>query len=156
MTFREFLKRKAEEERQAERRQRRDEWVAAVGRLIQQVRTWLEESDPEHFLDIVPQEVEKVEQGLGLYKAPGLKIGVGDAAVRVVPVGRNAVGLVGPQGDDGVRAEGRVDITDGVRKYILYRTVKDGQEAWYALDEEFKAAPLDRTRLEAILQDLLS
>jgi hypothetical protein len=66
------------------------------------------------------------------------------------------VGVVGPQGDVGIRAEGRVDITDGIRRHILYRTLKDAQEKWYALDERYQAAPLDRTRFEEILQDLLS
>jgi hypothetical protein len=156
MTFREFLEKKAQGQRQSERRERRDEWVAAVGRLIAQLRAWLTESDPDRLLDVVPLEVEKAEPDLGTYTVPSLKIGVGDVAVRVEPVGRNAVGVVRPRGDPSVRAEGRVDVTDGVRKYILYRTLKDGKESWYALDERFEATPLDRGRLEAILQDLLS
>ena len=62
----------------------------------------------------------------------------------------------GAFGGAGIPADGRVDITDGIRKYMLYRTLKDGQETWYAVDERFQAAPLDRSRFEAILQDLLS
>jgi hypothetical protein len=156
MTFREFLDKQAKQQRHKERRERREEWVAAVGRLIERLRAWLAESDPDKVLDVVPIEVEKAEPDLGVYRVPGLRIGLGDAAVQVVPVGRNVVGTVGPRGDLGVRAEGRVDITDGIRKSILYRTLRDGQEAWYALDEHFQAAPLDRGRLEGILQDLLS
>jgi hypothetical protein len=156
MTFPEFLKKKAQEPQHTQRRERRDEWVAAVDRLINQLRAWLAASDPEQVLEVVPLHFEKGEPNLGVYQVDGLKIGVGDASVQVVPVGRDVVGLVGPRGDSGVRAEGRVDITDGVRKYILYRTLKDGQEKWYALDERFEAAPLDQGRLEVILLDLLS
>jgi hypothetical protein len=156
MTFREFLHKKAEEQRQPERRQRRAEWVAAVERLNGQLRTWLAESDPERLLDVHPFEVEKYDPDLGAYTVESLRIGMGDEAVEVVPVGRNVVGTIRLPGDVSLRADGRVDITDGVRKHILYRSVRDGQEQWYAVDEEFKAAPLDRGRLEAILLDLLS
>lgn len=156
MTFREFLEKQAQQSRTKERRERREEWMQAVGRLTGQLRGWLAESDPTGVLDVVPVEMEKAEPGLGTYRVPGLKISLGAASVEVVPVGRNVVGVVGPHGDVGVRAEGRVDITDGVRRYILYRTLQGGQETWHALDDHFQAAPLDRARLEGILQDLLS
>src|SRR5262245_36709737 len=130
-TFQEFLRKKAEEEQQPERRKRRDEWIGAVGRLIDQLRAWLAESHPEGLLDVIPLEVEKREPGLGSYKIPGLKVGIGDAAVRVVPMGRDALGLIESRGEAPMRAQGRVDITDGVQKYIFYRAIKDGQDVWY-------------------------
>src|SRR3954467_291894 len=99
MTFREFLQKKAGEQRDIQRRQRREEWVAAVGQLMDQLRAWLAESDPDHLLDVVPLEVEKVEPGLGFYQVPSLKVGVGDASVQVMPVGRNVVGVVGSRDD---------------------------------------------------------
>lgn len=156
MTFQEFLERHAQQRQHKEQRARREEWIAAVGRLLGQLRTWLAEADPAGVLEVLPMEVEKAEPGLGIYRIPSLKISLGGAAVEVVPVGRNVIGTVGPQGDVGIRAEGRVDITDGIRRYILYRTLNDGQERWYALDERFQATPLDRGRLEGMLQDLLS
>jgi hypothetical protein len=156
MTFQEFLDSRATQAHHQERRTRADEWIAAVGRLMAQLRAWLGEADPRRVLEVIPIDMEKAEPGLGIYRISGLKISLGDAAVQVVPVARNVVGVVGPQGDVGIRAEGRVDITDGIRRYILYRTLQGGQEKWFALDERFQAAPLDRGRLEAILQDLLS
>jgi hypothetical protein len=157
MTFREFLQEKAAEEHQPERRQRREEWIAAVTQLMRDIRAWLAESDPDGILDVVPITVQVAEPALGYYDAPALKIGVGNhRAVHVQPVGRDALGLVGRHLETGVRAEGRVDVTRGVDKYILYRVFQDGQPRWYALDAYFKATPLDRTRLEEILQDLLS
>jgi hypothetical protein len=156
MTFQEFLEKQAEQSHSKERRERREEWINSVGRLIGQLRAWLAESDPAGILDVVPIEIEKTEPGLGIYTIPGLKISLGAASVQVAPVGRNAVGSVSLQGDVGIRAEGRVDITDGIRRFTLYRTLKDGQEKWHALDERFRAEPLDKSRLERILQDLLS
>jgi hypothetical protein len=155
MTFQEFLHKKAAEQHQHERRQRRDEWIAAVGRLFDQIRAWLAEADPDHLLDVVPLEVQSIEASLGVYNIPSLKIGVGDSSVQIVPRGRDALGIVGGPGGLGIRAEGRVDITDGVRKYILYRSLQDGQERWFLLDQDFRPHPLDRARLEAALQDLL-
>src|SRR5258708_3711346 len=110
--LREFLEKKAGEMSQDERRKRREDWLAAVGRLVAQLRAWLREADEKSLLEIAPLDVEKLEQGLGAYKAEGLRITLGDSAVQVVPVGRNVVGFVGDGGDAGVRAEGRVDITD--------------------------------------------
>jgi hypothetical protein len=155
MTFQEVLHKKAAEQQQPFRRQRRDEWIGAVGRLLDQVRAWLAESDPEHLLDVVPLQIQTIEPGLGVFNIPSLKIGVGDSSIQVVPVGRFALGVVGIRGGPGVRAEGRVDITDGVRKHILYRILQDGQERWYVQVGDFEARPLDRSRLEDILQDLL-
>jgi hypothetical protein len=155
-TFPEFLENLAQKQRQPERRQRRDEWIAAVSRLFERLRAWLTESDPARWLDVIPLEIERTEPSLGRYPIQSLQIGVGDVSVQVVPIGRDALGVVHDKEHGELRAQGRVDISDGVRKYILYRTLHDGQEQWYVLDEDFRAAPLDRGRLEAILQDLLS
>jgi hypothetical protein len=156
MTFREFLDKQAQRSDHVERRQRRDEWVAVVGRFLNQLRAWLVESDPKGVLDVVPMEIERFEPNLGSYRIAALKINLGASAVEVTPVGRNTVGIMEPPGDAVLRAEGRVDITDGIRRYICYRTLKEGQEKWYAVDERFQAWPLDKERVEAILQDLLS
>ncbi len=156
MTLRELLEKKADQQQYKNLRARQEEWVAAVDRLIGKMRTWLGEADPKGVLDLAPIEIQRSEPGLGTYKIRKLKINLGEAAVLVEPVGRNVVGVVGGQGGAEFRAEGRVDITDGIRRYILYRTLTEGQETWYALDQQFCAAPLDRERLEGILQDLLS
>jgi hypothetical protein len=79
---------------------------------------------------------------------------VGDLSVQVVPVARYVVGSSKFLGD-GSQVTGRVDITDGLRKYILRRIEKDGLECWEVLDERHGSTPFDREHLEAILQDLL-
>jgi hypothetical protein len=154
-SFQEFLHKKAEEQQQPSRRAKRDEWILAVNRLNEQITHWLHESDPEGLLEIVPLKFDKIEAGLGAYEVPGLGIGVGDPSVRVFPVARNVVGSPRILGD-GAQLAGRVDITDGINKYILRRVLKDGGETWEVLDDRFGGVtPLDRSRLESILQDLL-
>jgi hypothetical protein len=154
-SFQEFLHKKAEEQHQGLRRDRRDEWILAVKRLNEQISEWLREADPEKLLDVMPLVFDKAETGLGPYKVPGLKIGLGDLSVQVIPVARNVVGSPRLLGD-GAQLAGRVDITDGIKKYVIRRILSEGAEFWEVLDEHFGAAPFDQARLESILQDLLS
>jgi hypothetical protein len=156
MTFQDFLKQKAADEKEHKRRKRRAEWRAAVERLLDQIRAWLAESDPERILDVTPDQAERWEPGLGYCSLPTLTIEVGSDTIRVEPMGRHALGIVELPSGAVLKAEGRVDITAGARKYILYRTIADDKETWYALDEKFAPTRLDRGRLEAIVQDLLS
>src|SRR5262245_30676108 len=121
MTFREFLAKKAVEQHHPQRKQRREEWIAAVQRLFDQIRTWLAESDPDRVLDIIPFKMYTSEPALGAYDAPALKIGIGELGVEVKPMGRDALGWIGRRGLAGLNAEGRVDISHRGRKYILYR-----------------------------------
>jgi hypothetical protein len=155
-TFQAFLEQLAQRHHEPERRQRREEWIAAVGRLMAQIRAWLSESDPNRLLDILSLTVEKWEPSLGRCELPSLRIGVGEKAVRVDPIGRDALGFLKLRQQAEMSVAGRVDITDGIRGYILYRALPEGKEIWYALDERFEAAILDRSRLEQILQDLLA
>ena len=156
MTFQEFLEKKATQRESKDRRELRDEWVASVTRLLETIRRWLGESDPKKVLEVSTTNVLRHEPYLGTYEIPSLKISLGDQSIGLLPNGRLAVGVVGTHGNLGLRAEGRIDIGDGIRKCILYRTVSQGEETWYALDENFQAKPLDKARLEEILQDFLS
>ena len=51
---------------------------------------------------------------------------------------------------------GRVDITDGFRKYNLYREIRDGKDLWQIRDDRNRFTDLDAESLGRILQDLLS
>lgn len=159
-SFQEFLRKKAEEKGDDGGRRRRDEWMDALGRLVDQIVSWLKDDDPEGVLEIGRYEVTRSETGLGAYQVPYLKIHLGDSEAVLSPVARNTVGTIGPRGGvaETEKAEGRVDVQDGLRlkKYMLYRAIKDGRDVWYAVDEKFHVDLLDKDRLEAILQDLLS
>jgi hypothetical protein len=155
-SLREFLEQQAQNQDQRERFRRRQEWTTAVSRLIHQLRLWLQEADPNGVLTILPEEAELAEEGLGVYKVPGLHIRLDDRSVYVKPVGRNVLGFVWLPGDTRLRGEGRIDVTDGGRRYILYRSLADGQERWFALNDRHAATPLDQGRFEEIIQELLS
>lgn len=159
MTLREFLLQNAPRaEQEKRRRESREEWIAAVNRLLVQLRAWITEAGSAELLDLEPLEFEKREQGLGAYHVQGLAIHFGESTVKVMPVGRNALANLGPYAEPGhERAEGRVDITNGAYKYILYRKLNDaGQEQWLIQHEGAGIWPLDREQFEAILTDLLS
>lgn len=159
-SFQEFLREKAEGSDWKARGQSRREWLDALKRLLDQIRGDLRAADPDDLLEIVPYEVERVEGRLGIYDAPALKIRLGTDSVDVLPVGRYAIGPIAPrsvQGVPGGWSGGRVDITNGEKRYMLLQSIEAGKDRWYALEVggPIEPAPLDRGRLEAILQDLL-
>ena len=162
--FQEFLGRKAEKSGIRERNRQRDEWLGAIRRLLDQIEGWLKDADPENLLEIVSYDVERVEGRLGIYDAPALKIRLGTDEVDVVPVGSLRDRTLAGPGDDvalGIEgtngpAAGRVDVTNGERKYLLLRDASSGTDRWYVLDDRSEAAVLDRARLESILEDLWS
>jgi hypothetical protein len=87
-------------------------------------------------LDVEPYEVQRAESRLGTYDAPALKIRLNGEEVAVMPIGRSAIGplsarahkaLQGIAGTDGPAA-GRVDITDGGARYVLFRDIKSDPE----------------------------
>lgn len=132
--------------------------------LLHDIENWLRAADTEHVLEIMPYDVERVEDRLGVYDAPALKIRLGTDEVDVVPVGRYAIGpLPAPaikslrevEGTDSPVA-GRVDITNGERKYLLLRVISSGQPRWYAVNERSQVVLFERAQLETILQDLWS
>ncbi len=157
LSFRDFLKAKADELGVRDRHRRRGEWLGAIHRLLDQIRDWLRESDPEGVLDIEPYEVSRTEQDLGTYDAPALKIRLGAGEVDVRPIGREVpfMAIRGASGD-ATEFSGRVDITDGYRKYNLYREMNQGKDLWQISDERNRFTYLNAESFERILQDLLS
>jgi hypothetical protein len=156
MTLLEFLRKNAPRD-EVMWRKAREEWIAAIDRLITQLRAWLSEAGTTELLDLEPLEFEKREQGLGTYHVKGLAIHFGGRTVKVVPVGRMVLAHLGKYAEPGHEgAEGRVDITNGMYKYLLYRKLTNAGEQWFVQDERSGIRPLDREQFEAILQDLLS
>ena len=102
------------------------------------------EADPDDLLEIVPYEVQRVENRLGIYDAPAMKVRRGTEAVDILPVGRFSLGPVSvkalfnlPLGQHkGDTISGRVDITDGERKHMLFRFDDAGQDEWWTVDEQ--------------------
>ena len=51
---------------------------------------------------------------------------------------------------------GRVDMTNGERRYLLLRSITDGRDFWYVVaGDQGVPKPLDPTGSNSILQDLL-
>ena len=113
--LKEFLSEKARQPNQLERRRLRDEWVAAVHRLMSQLQDWLRQADPEHVLDIGIIPVVKREQNIGTYEVPSLDVRDDETVIRVLPVGRNVLHARSQNGNETINAQGRVDITDGAK-----------------------------------------
>src|SRR4051812_17764722 len=149
--FQEFLKQKTAGSDIRERNRSRMDWLGALNRLNEQIRDWLRAADPEGLLEVVPYEIQRAESRLGIYDAPALKIRLNADEVDVLPIGRYAIGplsaethkaLLGVAGTDGPAA-GRVDITDGEHKYMLFRDSKSDPERWFAVTERSEAQLFD-------------
>jgi len=89
-SLREFHQKKTEGTDLKERNRLRSEWLGSLNRLFDQIREWLREADPEEVLEVVSYKVERVEQRLGVYDAPGITIRLGTDSVQIVPSGRYA------------------------------------------------------------------
>jgi hypothetical protein len=158
-TLREFLEERAEIERGRadEKMEMQQEWISAVHRLIEQIKEWISDADPNHFLESQRTYHRLREDKVGVYTAPGLVIRYEAREVQVVPIARM---VVGPHLSNGLvsikRAFGRVDITDGGEKYLLFRSQKDPVDEWAIVkDDGFIVKRFDRRTFEEAMQDLL-
>lgn len=156
-SFREFLDRtQKQQDPENKRTERRREWVAAVERLIEQLVAWVKEIDSAGLLIVDPFRLRQTEMGLGAYEVQAFTIRLDDTIIQIRPVARFVVGTVKlPDGKER-KAQGRVDVTDGVRRYTLYRTLGEEGERWYIVDEASNTAELDQNQFLAVLEDLLS
>lgn len=159
-SLKEFLKEQAAvlQTQTTEAAKKRDEWLAAVNRLTAQIRLWLQEADPNHVLKIQGQGFPIREVGIGSYVAPGLVIDVGPNQVRVEPVARS---VAGPSSSTGAfhvnQAFGRVDMTDGLEKFLMFRLEKEPDDRWCIIKQDgYSMRPVDRESFEDAFQSLLA
>ena len=139
-----------------ERERQREEWLEAVECLLRQMETWLNEADASHLLEVERTSVPNREVGLGIYSAPGLKITLGARQLTVSPIARQTVGPFLDDNVAGSRSQGRVDITDGAIKFMVYRYVDDRGERWVMLDDvNYQPVPFDRHAFETAIVSLL-
>jgi hypothetical protein len=156
--FREFLRQKAEKH-QAEVNSGKatiDDWRAAIQQLFAQLRAWLKESDPEGVIEIEESHEDITEKGLGRYRVPRLNLRAFGKWIGIVPKARNTVGRAHPpQKTSPEQAAGRVDITDELRRYVLYRFLVDDREFWMIDDLHSEQKPLDKAAFEKALMSYL-
>jgi hypothetical protein len=158
-SLKEFLKEQAENLRtqEPERAKKRDEWVAAVDRLCNQIKEWLDQADAEKILTVQGRSHEIREEGIGSYTVSGISISLGPRHVDVVPVARN---VVGPLSTTGViyvpRAYGRVDLSNGLEKFMLFRVEREPEDRWSIVGQDRPQMDrLDQSTFEAAFQSLL-
>jgi hypothetical protein len=108
-----------------------EEWRTALEQLFTQIRQWLKESDPSGVIEVEEGQQEIREPGLGQYRVPRLNLRAFGKWIGVIPKARRTVGIAKPPRKSAPeRAEGRVDITDEMRRYVLYRFRQDGRDVW--------------------------
>lgn len=128
-TFRDFLHTQSAQHKGG--KETIDEWRLAVEQLFHQIRGWLKESDPEGAIEIEETQQLIGEPGLGHYRVPRLDLRAFGKWIGIIPKARKTVGAAKPpQKLTPERAEGRVDITDELRRYVLYRFKENGRDVW--------------------------
>ena len=120
------------------------------------MRGWLKESDPEGVIEIEEGHQEITEPGLGRYRVPRLNLRAFGKWIGIIPKARRTVGTATPpQKSAPQRAAGRVDMTDELRRYVLYRFQEGGGDVWLIDDLESGAKPLDQEAFERALMSYL-
>jgi hypothetical protein len=157
-TFKEFLRQQAEKH-EAEAQSGKatvEEWRSAVEQLFAHLRGWLRESDPTGIIQIEEGHENLTERGLGRYRIPRLNLQAFGKWIGIIPKARHTVATAQPpQRTAPQRAAGRVDITDELRRYVLYRFREDGRDVWLIDDLESGPKPLDQDAFERALMSYL-
>ncbi len=159
-SLKEFIASQAEKLRNEESQaaDRCSEWVAAVDRLNHQIMAWLTDADPDRaILEVRETPYQLREEGIGSYEARGLIIRAGRRALRVEPIARN---VAGPLSSTGVihvsRAYGRVDLTDGLQKFMIFRIEKVPEDRWSIIEQDgFRMQAFDQVAFEGAFKALL-
>ena len=159
-SLKDFIAEQAEKLRTEEPRaaRKRDEWTAAVDRLNQRIREWLTQADPDQkILEVRERPYPRREEGIGAYEVRGLSIALGPREVRVEPIGRNVAGPLSATGVIHVhRAYGRVDLTDGLKKFMIFRVERDPEDRWNIIEQDgFRMQPFDQSAFEEAFKSLL-
>jgi hypothetical protein len=158
-TLQEFLKERADRIREghSEKLRLQNEWIQAVDRLIRQIRQWLSDADSQNILEFFENSIQLRETDVGVYLVKRLTIRLEAQEVHVIPIARNAVGPVVSSGSTHRgRSFGRVDITDGVNKFLLFRTQIQPDDRWVIVnDENYIMRELNEESFASAMQSLL-
>lgn len=139
-------------------RRMRYDWQDSVRRLITRLEQWLKQADKEQVLEVQTKSHSVREEGIGHYDVPGLVIHLGGRRVEIVPRARRVGGAIAENGNPPVPIQGLIYLTDGERRYKLYRIdgAGEGGEKWLLSDEDrTRIQPLDQETFEAAMVSLL-
>ena len=154
--LRDFLKQKASQyEAEAEKNKGViAEWQVAVDKLFKRLQEWLAAADPEGVIRPELSRIEVTEPNLGRYPISRLNLRAFSKWVGLIPKARKTIKRATPQQQGAPeQATGRVDITDEIRRYVLYRFTNGADDEWFidnpAMTGEMQ--PLTSERFEAAL-----
>jgi hypothetical protein len=128
-----------------------------VDRVNKQITDWLMQADPDQKLIKVNQQpYELREVGIGTYQVNGLWITIGSRLIRVEPIARN---VAGPHSSTGIvhipRAYGRIDLTDGLQRFMIFRVEKD-PDHWNIIEQDsYRMHSFGQTSFEEACKRLL-
>jgi hypothetical protein len=143
-----------------------EEWRSAIEHLFSKIRVWLNDSDSDGVIEIQQTELVVSEPGIGRYRVPCLNLDMLGKWVGIIPIARINAGSVKPPGKSAPeRATGRIDITDDVRRYVLYRCGEGAQYEWliqspingqtHSMWANPEQKPFDKDAFESALMSLL-
>lgn len=130
------------------------DWQTAVDTLFKQLCGWLVMADPDRMIQHYLSDTEVNEPGLGRYPISTLNLRAFGKWVGVIPKARKTVKTASPQQSGAPeRATGRVDITDEIRRYVLYRFTRETGDEWFIDDPATTDGlqPLNAERFDAAL-----
>jgi hypothetical protein len=156
--LKDFLRQHAEKHQAEETKAKAmvEEWRDALERLFAQIRAWLKESDPGGVIEVKVNLEDVREPSLGRYRVPRLDLDFFGQWIGVIPKARKTVGVIRPTaGSVPEQADGRVDITDELRSYVLYRSKQSAGDVWFidGLTSDQKA--FDQDAFERVLMSYL-
>lgn len=122
----------------------REKWLDELGRLLASVREWCAEGEARGLLRVLQDDVTLVEEPIGTYHAPSLRLEMRRATVQIVPVGRTIIGALG-----------RVDVTRPPGRVILLRE----RAGWVIAERRstgWDRRPLDEEAFWAAIKELIA
>lgn len=144
IAFQEFLRHRSESQDAATKNAvpTINEWRSSVEALFLQIRDWLKVSDPTGLIEI-DENLERInEPSLGLYSVSRLDLRAFGKWIGIIPKARKTIGTATPSpGKAPERAQGRVDITDELRRFILYRFREGERDVWMIDDMAERSWP---------------
>ncbi len=153
-SFAELLERKAESY-EIEARENKiiiDDWTSAIRKLHVDIRGWLRDSDPRSILKFEDRTEEITEPNVGRYYAPRLDIRAFGKWVGIIPKALKTIKSARPPRLGApVRATGRVDITDELVRFVLYRFTDESVDSWFIEGPREALQPLTQQRFEDAL-----
>jgi hypothetical protein len=118
----------------------------------------LYDADSQNILEFFENSIQLREYEVGVYLVKRLTIRLEAQEVHVIPIARNAVGPVAASSGSTHRGKsfGRVDITDGVAKFLLFRTQVQPADQWVIVDDEtYIIRELNEESFASAMQSLL-